>query len=362
MTRFIDADVHERAELEDLLPHLDPIWHRYITDYDWQPERLLPYSQPTAGGLDRLDSKPDGVRHGGSDLGFLRQQLLDEYDVVAAVLTGWLNTSSLEEGWPEFKTALMSAYNDWQVQEWIERDERLFGSIHVNTWDVEGAVREIDRMAAHPKMVQVMLYSGSEPFGAPRFHPIFEAAARHELAVAIHHSENSPTALGRHRYFIEWHTLVSQVFMSQAVSIVFNGVLDRFEGLKVILVEGGFSYVPHLMWRADQQYRELRHEVPWLTRMPSDAMRAQMRFATQPIEEFTAPQLTTLIDQMGSDELVCFSTDYPHWDFDSPLRALPAALSEDLKRKIFFDNSYDLFPRIAAQVPREAAAPAGVPA
>ena len=151
--------------------------------------------------------------------------------------------------------------------------------------------------------------------------------------MAIHHSENSPTALGRHRYFIEWHTLVSQVFMSQAVSLVFNGVFELFEGLKVILVEGGFSYVPHLMWRADQQYRELRHEVPWVKRMPSETIRAQLRFASQPIEEFTARELSTLIDQMGSEELVCFSTDYPHWDFDSPLRALPAGIDEGLASK-----------------------------
>jgi predicted TIM-barrel fold metal-dependent hydrolase len=347
---LIDTDVHERAGLEDLLPYLDPIWHRYIKDYGWTPERQLPYSQPTAGGLDRADAKPDGIRPGGSDLGFLQAQLLDEYNVEAAVLTGWLAASALQEGWTEFKTALMSAYNDWQVATWLERDERLFGSIHVNPWDVDGSVREVERVAGHPQIVQVMLYSGSEAFGAPQYHPIFEAANRHGLAVAIHHSENSPTALGRHRYFIEWHTLVSQVFMSQAVSLIFNGVLERFEGLKVILVEGGFSFVPHLLWRMDQQYRELRHEVPWIKRMPSETVRAQMRFATQPIEEFTSAQLVTLVEQMGSEELICFSSDYPHWDFDSPLRALPAGLPEDLARKIFLENALELYPRIAAKV------------
>jgi predicted TIM-barrel fold metal-dependent hydrolase len=204
-------------------------------------------------------------------------------------------------------------------------------------------------MAAHPRIVQVMLYSGSEPFGAPRYHPIFAAAVRHGLPVAIHHSENSPTALGRHRYFIEWHTLVSQVFMSQAVSLIFNGVFDLFEELKVILVEGGFSYVPHLIWRADQQYRELRHEVPWVKRLPGETIRAQLRFATQPIEEMTAPRLETLIDQMGSDELICFSSDYPHWDFDSPLRALPAGLDRGLAEKIFWSNALGLYPRLAGR-------------
>lgn len=345
---LVDTDVHERAELGELLPYLPSVWHKYITDYGWTPDRFLPYSQPTAGGLDRADAKPNGDRPGGSDLGLVRRQLLDEYGIEQAILTGWLNASSMQEGWTEFKTALMSAYNDWEVDNWVERDDRLYGSIHVNAWDAEGAAREIERMAEHPKIVQVMLYSGDQAFGAPRYHPIFEAAQRHGLVVGIHHSENSPTALGRHRYFAEWHTLVPQVFMSQAVSLIFNGVFDRFPELRVILIEGGFSYVPHLMWHADQQYRELRHEVPWVRRLPSRIIREQIRFSTQPIEEFTSDQLTTLIGQMESDELVCFSTDYPHWDFDSPRDALPRGLPDTLARKIFGDNARAIYGRLPA--------------
>ena len=33
--------------------------------------------------------------------------------------------------------------------------------------------------------------------------------------------------------------------------------------------------------------------------------------------------MLTLIDQIGSDDLLMFSTDYPHWQFDSPEEALP---------------------------------------
>jgi predicted TIM-barrel fold metal-dependent hydrolase len=347
---IIDTDIHERAELRELLPYLDQVWHKYITDYGWIPDRFLPYSQPTAGGLDRLDSKPDGTRPGGSDLGLLQRQLLDEYDIEQGILTGWLNASAMQEGWTEFKTALMSAYNDWQLENWVARDERLFGSIHVNAWDADGAAREIDRMAAHERFVQVMLYIGDQPFGGPRYRPIFEAAARHGLVVGIHHSENSPTALGRHRYFAEWHTLVPQVFMSQAVSLIFNGVFDELPDLRVILIEGGFTYVPHLMWTADQQWRELRHEVPWVKRPPSRIIREQMRFASQPTVEMRADQLQTLIDQMGSDELICFSTDYPHWDFDSPQEALPPNLPDDLARKIFSENARATYSRLPATV------------
>ena len=58
---IVDTDIHERADLRELLPYLEPVWHRYITDYGWIPDRFLPYSQPTAGGLDRADAKPDAV-------------------------------------------------------------------------------------------------------------------------------------------------------------------------------------------------------------------------------------------------------------------------------------------------------------
>jgi hypothetical protein len=42
---------------------------------------------------------------------------------------------------------------------------------------------------------------------------------------------------------------------------------------------------------------------------------------------------------MESDELVLFSSDYPHWDFDSPERALPSGLPDELVRKILADNA-----------------------
>jgi hypothetical protein len=36
---------------------------------------------------------------------------------------------------------------------------------------------------------------------------------------------------------------------------------------------------------------------------------------------------------MESDELICFSTDYPHWDFDFALEALPADLSPSCRKR-----------------------------
>lgn len=347
-TNIIDTDVHERAEPHALVPYLEPMWRKYITDFGWQPDRVLPYTQYAAGGLDRLDAKlPDG-RPGGSDYEVLRKQLLDEYDIDYAILTGWLDASGLHPGWPEFKTALMSAYNDWQIHEWLDRDDRLLGSIHVNAHEPHSAAREIDRVGAHPKMVQVILYIKDKPFGEPYYHPIYEAAVRNNLSIGFHHSENAPTALGFHRYFIEWHTLVSQVFMSQAVSLIFNGVLDKYPELHIFMIEGGFTYVPHLISRSDQQYRQLRSEVPWVKRLPGDIIREHFRFATQPTEEMSLERFLQLVDWCDSDELFCFSTDYPHWDFDSPWESLPQGIPNDLQRKLFSENAKKAYPKMPA--------------
>ena len=44
---------------------------------------------------------------------------------------------------------------------------------------------------------------------------------------------------------------------------------------------------------------------------------------TQPIEEpEPRTQLAEVFDWMGWDRIL-FATDYPHWDYDDPARALP---------------------------------------
>ncbi len=52
---------------------------------------------------------------------------------------------------------------------------------------------------------------------------------------------------------------------------------------------------------------------------------------------------------MQSDELLLFSTDYPHWQFDGNA-ALPEGLSPDLVQKIMIDNPRDTYARLLEPV------------
>ena len=46
--------------------------------------------------------------------------------------------------------------------------------------------------------------------------------------------------------------------------------------------------------------------------------------------------LIRLFDHLRSDEMLLFSTDYPHWQFDGTM--LPPEGFRDLVRKIMIDN------------------------
>ncbi len=62
--------------------------------------------------------------------------------------------------------------------------------------------------------------------------------------------------------------------------------------------------------------------------------------------------LNRLFDHMQSDELLLFSTDYPHWQFEDDA-VLPEGMSSDLVRKIMIDNPLATYGRLKQPVLKE---------
>lgn len=348
---IIDSDVHEMFRSpRDLLPYLDQPWAHYV-DTGWAPY-FFSYAYPTDAGFARVDAIPD-EGPAGSDYELMRRQLLDAFEVSVAVLTGLFFPSDNNVQF-ELATSLATAYNRWLVDNWLSKDDRFRGSICVNVNDPAAAAAEIHRLADNPQFIQVMLPPRSDNggYGHQRYQPILEAAAHCDLPIALHPSAACRTAVGMPPYLIEWRTTsVVQHAMSQVVSMICGGVFDRWPNLRVTMVEGGWTWVPHLMWRLDQNYRQLRQEVPWLQEMPSDYMRRHFRFTTQPVETLKTKHMLQVIEQMESDELLLFSSDYPHFDFDSPHRALKQ-LPSSLLRKIQHENPATWY-RIDGLLPSE---------
>jgi uncharacterized protein len=345
----IDTDVHEMLPggHAALVPYLAPLWQRYVPGQGGVWNGLLlnqSYPLPTAPAASRPDwLLPDGSS--GTDPAALCRHLFEETGVGIAILNGFFHASRLDHDY-EFAIALCAAYNDWQLENWLARDSRIKGSVHVVAHRPHEAAREIDRIAAHPQVVQVFLPTvTNREYGDRMYDPIWEAATRNDLAVAFHHGGHTQTAIGYPQYFAAWHTIAApHANQAQLASLIFQGVFDRFPALRLVILETGVTWVPGFLWRADQQYRELRSTVPWLKRMPSAHIRDRVRVSTQPTE-ISGAVFEQMIALAELESVYVFSSDYPHWDADSPETTLNG-LSSDLKRRIEHENALDAYPRL----------------
>jgi len=300
-------------------------------------------------GVGRQDAVPLGGGAVGSDPDFLIEQLIEPYNMEHAILTSNLFSVSVGHD-PDFAAAIASAYNDYMIEHWLARDSRFKGSLFVALQDPQLAAREIDRLGSHPDIVQIVISSASRmPLGQRFYHPIYEAAERNGLPIAIHPGaegagqSNPPTAVGYPTWYIEWHTCLSTAFMAQLTSLICEGVFEKFPRLKFVFIEGGVSWLPHLMWGLDKNFTALRSQVPWLKKMPSTYIREHCYFTTQPIEEpKQIIHLKQIFEMIDAQHILLYSSDYPHWDFDSPDHILKW-LQPDERKRIFYENAKQLY-------------------
>jgi uncharacterized protein len=345
-TAVIDCDIHNALPSEAALhPYLPGRWRRHAEAFGARTYHGLTYPLASEHAA-RTDAWPPSGLKPGADLGFLREQLLDRWGIEYGVLLPLLGSGkqlNLEWG-----AAMSRAINDWQAAEWLDPEPRLRASIAVAYEAPDLAVEEIRRRAGDRRFVQIQFESRThEPLGRRKYWPIYEAAAEHGLPVGMHFGAQGGwpiTGVGHPSFYIEYHAGQAASFQDQVISLVAEGVFERFPGLKFVLIEGGFGWLPPLMWRLDRAYGKLKAEVPHLQRPPSEYIREHFWLTTQPVEEPGTPAaFRRLLDDLGMDDRIMFSTDYPHWDFDAPDTAIPASLPPALRRGIMAENARSLY-------------------
>ena len=249
---------------------------------------------------------------------------------------------------PDVAIVLAQAVNDWQIKEWLEPEPRLRGSIVVPIQLPAAAVAEIERVGDHPCFAQVLLPVRTEhPLGNRLYHPVWEAIERHDLVAAVHFGgqpNTPPTPTGWPSYFIETYAAMAQVFATQLVSIIVEGVFDAYPKLRVALLESGFTWLPAQMWRMDKEWKNLRRLVPWVRRPPSDYVREHVRVGIQPLDAPpTAEQMVKVVDQLGSEDLLMYTSDYPHVHLYDADQTLLDHLPQSMQNKIRSETARRLY-------------------
>ena len=344
----IDCDLHPPAPtIAQLLPYLDEFWRDQITNRAIDRISFATMSYPPNAPISaRADWR--AAQDGTSALDRLRAEVLDAFGLelgIANVIHGCVALYN-----DDMAAAICRAVNDWLRAEWLDREPRLRGSILVTPQDPVQAVQEIERLAPDPRFVQVMLPAmGERLLGRRELFPVYEAAERHGFAIGVHAGSTyryAPTIVGWPSYQYEDYIAQAQAFANQTISLIAEGVFRRFPALKVVMMESGVSWLPMTMWRTDKTWRGARPEVPWVDRWPSEIIREHLRLTIQPFDAPDAVSVAQTLDRIGSDAVLLFSTDYPHWQFDGD-EVLPDGLPRHALEKILVENALSTYPRLA---------------
>jgi len=345
-----DCDTHPTPKsLEaEIYPFLTQHWRDYIDTYG-MVQRIgfasgtqYPKGQPRAS---RRDSFPPDGGPPASNLAFMQEQHLDPHNVDMAVSIPLRIGQALNQA--ELAVAVCSAINDWQEHFWTSKDKRMKASIVMAYENADACIEQIEKHAPKDDFVQVSMLSRTpEPMGHRKYWPIYEAAAANDMPVAVHafgYGGNPVTGSGWPSYYIEDMMAHSMSCAGLITSMVYEGVFERIPKLKLVIVEGGISWLPSLAWRLDRIWEKNRLELSHVTRPPSELMRDHIWLTSQPIEEpDTRRHLLETIEWIGWEK-VLYASDYPHWDFDDPKHVLPANVSKEQRQGFFRDNAMKLY-------------------
>jgi len=221
----------------------------------------------------------------------------------------------------ELAAACVTAYNDWMVDEWCgDTDGRLIPLVIVPLWDARLAAEEVRRNAA--RGVRAVCFSEIPPhLGLPSIHsgewdPFFAACQETQNVVCMHigsssrmpaTSADAPVAVAA--------TLSFGNAMASLSDFLFSGVLVRFPELNLAYSEGQIGWLPYILERADDVWREHR---AWggvadiVPEPPSSYYYRQVYGCF-----FRDNHGLESLQRVGVDNIT-FETDYPHTDSTWP--------------------------------------------
>jgi len=335
--RVIDADVHLRPPVDDLLARL--------------PERHRRRGLDAPGGNwpGRGDSTPTVTP------ATLAGDHLDPLGVDDAVVVGCRAVlRAAVQPDRRYAAALTRAYNDWLFEEALadaDVGSRLHGTVAVPANAPEAAAEEIRRVGDRPGAVGVVTGGATQvALGQERYWPIYRAAASLDLPVAIHAGAegygvaNPDTGAGYPGTAIERRSVAPSNFMGQLLSLVLEGPFVEFPDLRVVVVGAGHSWVPQLLWRIDKMWRGLTDDYPWIERPPSEYVRERVRFATAPIAERPDPERAAgTLEMLDAGRTLLFGSDYPYSVGDRPPGEGLGAIDPAVASAVFGDTAASLY-------------------
>ena len=191
--------------------------------------------------------------------------------------------------------------------------------------------------AGHPYIAQVLVKAEPRPaWGDPKYDPLWAAAVRHDLPVSCHlsrgyHEQLPMPPVGFPSYNHDFMATYSLLAANQVMSLVFDGVFERFPTLKIVLVEHAFNWILPLMWGLDADYEARRSDLTEVRRKPSEYIKDHIKFTTQPLDYPAEDKLdlANAFEWMEANQIAAVLLRLPALDLRRPALAGQAPAGAD---------------------------------
>jgi predicted TIM-barrel fold metal-dependent hydrolase len=244
----------------------------------------------------------------------------------------------------------VGAWNDFVFDEWCAAEPSFYVPMTlVSLWDPERAAQEIRTNAARGGRA-VSLPENPVPLGLPSFFseswdPMWRAIEETDTVVCMHVATSGQLTFPSPE--IPWSAAIILVQANAAscfINLLFSPILRKFPKIQFVLSEGGISWVPALLERAD---RMLEIHTRWddgarIEHTPTEIF--QRNFTACMVVE---PAAVELRHRVGIDRIT-FETDFPHAETTYPntqpqVEKLFAGVPQDEVEAMASGNAMRLF-------------------
>jgi len=255
-----------------------------------------------------------GVR-GGADPEARLRDLWDD-GVVADVLYPTCGLALLQLDDQPLQEACFAVYNDWLAEFCAVDRRRLIGLALIACWDAERATAELER-GRDMGLAGGIIWTApplSDSFFDPRYEPLWTAAERLSMPLAIHtlggqRASREVAGLGR-TVASSFHVAIDyrQELQRSLCELVAAGVFARHPDLQVVGAEAGMHFLAEMERRLDSSYRGFWSNLPdnELNEPPSAYLRRNVS-----LTYISDPVGLNNVRFTGADRLM-WSGDYPH--------------------------------------------------
>lgn len=346
--RVFDADGHVLEVDDELAEHYEGAYRAGRRQRTWS---LFPSLDGWSRGF--LVQRDDGQRRYMHTDGAVWGEIIDELKLEGTVVypTAGLGFGLMND--VAFATATATAYNNWLEERYCKADRRIFGAGLLPIQDPQAAVEELERCKTRRVNFPVGLLcsrvASRRTFGDAFFDPIYEAAERLDMPLALHGAPSLGLGFDYFDEFVKVHALEHAVpLFIHPTDMILSGVFDRFPNLRVAFLEAGASWVPWMMDRLDYEYQGMMggRVRGRLKKKPSEYFLGDNLWFSMELEERRGLKYT--LDAIGSERLF-YASDYPHEPKDSEMRheleefLENESLTREARQNIVYNNAVHFY-------------------